>query len=62
MRRCWSGGILLHVRSTIRNDDTVNLPFFVLDLGLYIVDGIRRLHLKGDSLAGEGLNEDLHNG
>ena len=22
-----------------------------LDLGLYIVDGVRRLHLKGDSLA-----------
>jgi hypothetical protein len=31
-----------------------------LDLGLHIVDGVRRLHLKGDSLAREGLYEDLH--
>ena len=30
------------------------------NLGLDIVDGIRRLHLKGDSLAGEGLDKDLH--
>jgi hypothetical protein len=29
----------------------------VLDLGLDIVDGIGRLHLKGDSLAREGLDE-----
>ena len=32
----------------------------VLDLGLDIVDGVRRLHLKGDSLTREGLDEDLH--
>jgi len=32
----------------------------VLDLGLDIVDGVGRLHLKGDSLAREGLHEDLH--
>jgi len=32
----------------------------VLDLGLDIVDGVRRLYLEGDGLAGEGLNEDLH--
>jgi len=32
----------------------------VLDLGLHIVDGVGRLHLKGDSLAREGLHEDLH--
>jgi hypothetical protein len=31
-----------------------------LDFGLDIVDGVRRLHLKGDSLAREGLDEDLH--
>lgn len=31
-----------------------------LDLGLHIVDGVRRLHLKGDSLTREGLDEDLH--
>jgi hypothetical protein len=32
----------------------------VLDLRLDIVDGVRRLHLQGDGLAGEGLNKDLH--
>ena len=31
-----------------------------LDLGLHIVDGIRRLHLEGDSLTRKGLDEDLH--
>ena len=34
--------------------------FLILDLGLYIIDGVRRLDLKGDGLAGEGLDEDLH--
>jgi len=33
-----------------------------LNLGLHIVDGVRGLHLKGDSLAREGLHEDLHVG
>ena len=33
-----------------------------LDLGLDIIDGVRRLHLKGDSLAREGFDEDLHGG
>jgi hypothetical protein len=32
----------------------------VLDLGLDVVNGVGRLHLEGDGLAGEGLNEDLH--
>ncbi len=32
----------------------------VLDLGFDIVDGVRRLHVKGDGLASEGLHEDLH--
>lgn len=32
----------------------------VLDLALDIVDGVGRLNLEGDSLAGEGLDEDLH--
>ena len=32
----------------------------VLDLGLDVLDGITRLHLQGDGLAGQGLNEDLH--
>jgi len=32
----------------------------VLDFRLYIVNGVRRLHLKGDSLPGQGLHENLH--
>jgi hypothetical protein len=32
----------------------------VLDLGLDIVNGVRRLDLKGDGLASQGLDEDLH--
>jgi hypothetical protein len=35
-------------------------PFLVLDLGLDIVDGVGRLHLKGDRLPREGLDENLH--
>ena len=34
----------------------------VLNLGLHIVDGIGRLNLEGNGLAGEGLDEDLHGG
>merc|ERR1719167_1377009 len=34
----------------------------VLDLCLHILDSVRRLHLKGDGLAREGLHEDLHLG
>lgn len=40
--------------------DSKNSPLLVLDLSLDIVDGVGRLHLKGDSLAREGLDEDLH--
>ncbi|MCO5561096.1 hypothetical protein L7F22_014717 [Adiantum nelumboides] len=36
--------------------------FFVLDLGLDIVNSVGALHFEGDSLAGEGLDEDLHVG
>ena len=32
----------------------------ILDLGLDVVDGVTWLDLKGDSLASEGLHEDLH--
>ena len=32
----------------------------VLDLGLDVLDGVRRLHIKGDGLACQSLNEDLH--
>merc|ERR1712227_631662 len=34
--------------------------FLVLDLGLDVLNGVRWLDLKGDGLASEGLNEDLH--
>ena len=34
--------------------------FFVLDLGLDVIDRITGLDLESDSLAGEGLNENLH--
>ncbi len=32
----------------------------ILDLGLDVLDGVRGLDLEGDSLAGEGLDENLH--
>merc|ERR1711878_220327 len=32
----------------------------VLDLGLDILNGVRRLHLQGDGLPGQCLDEDLH--
>ena len=32
----------------------------VLDLGLNIVNGVGRLNLEGDGLAGQSLDEDLH--
>ena len=34
--------------------------FLVLDLGLDVVDSVRRLNLEGDRLASQGLNENLH--
>ena len=34
--------------------------FLVLDLGLDVVNGVRRLDLEGDSLAGQSLHKDLH--
>merc|ERR1711868_54311 len=34
--------------------------FFVLDLGLYILNGVRRLDLQGDGLASESLDKGLH--
>jgi hypothetical protein len=34
----------------------------VLNLGLDIVDSVGRLNLEGDGLAGQGLDEDLHDG
>ncbi len=32
----------------------------VLDLRLNVVDGVGGLHLKGDGLTSQGLDEDLH--
>ena len=46
---------MLHVRSVIR-DDALKLT---LDLGLYIIDGVRGFHFKSDCLASERINEDL---
>merc|ERR1712240_473673 len=34
--------------------------FLVLDLGLDILNGVAWLNLKGDGLASEGLDKDLH--
>jgi hypothetical protein len=38
----------------------LDLTFLVLNLGFYILDGVRGLHLEGDSFAREGLYKDLH--
>merc|ERR1712122_186581 len=35
-------------------------PFLVLDFGLHVLDGVRRLDLKGDGFAGQGFDKDLH--
>ncbi len=35
--------------------------FLILNLGLDVIDGVGGLDLEGDSLTGEGLDEDLHN-
>ena len=32
----------------------------ILDLGLHVVNGVRRLHLQRNRLSGESLDEDLH--
>merc|ERR1712112_734627 len=34
--------------------------FLILDLGLDILNGVRRFNLKSDGLASQGLDEDLH--
>jgi hypothetical protein len=34
--------------------------FLVLDLGLDVIDCVRGLHIQGDGLTGQGLDEDLH--
>ena len=32
----------------------------ILELGLHVLDGVARLNLKGDCLASQGLDKDLH--
>ena len=32
----------------------------VLDLGLHVLNGVGRLNVEGDGLAGQSLDEDLH--
>merc|ERR1712007_388135 len=34
--------------------------FLILDLGFHVINGGRRLHIKGDRLSGKGLDENLH--
>merc|ERR1719305_1814176 len=34
--------------------------FFILDFGLDILNGVRRFNLKGDGLASQGLDKNLH--
>ena len=38
----------------------IHKPFFVLYLGLYIVNGVRRFYFQGDGLSSERLDENLH--
>merc|ERR1711933_257190 len=33
---------------------------FVLDLSLYIINGIRRFHIQGDGLSSQGFDKNLH--
>ena len=37
-----------------------SIPFLVLDLGLYVIDGVRGFDLKGDGLSSKRLYKDLH--
>ena len=46
----------------VKQQPPMQLTLLVLDLGLDVLDGVRRLDLKGDGLAGQGLDEDLHCG
>jgi len=48
----------LHTSAETKNENA----FLVLDLGLDVVDCVRRLHFKGagDRLTGQGLDKNLH--
>ena len=37
-----------------------SIPFLVLDLGLYVIDGVRGFDLKGDGLSSKRLYKNLH--
>ena len=37
------------------------LTLLILDLGLHVLNGVRRLHLKRDGLASQRLHKDLQN-
>ena len=66
------GGLLLDVivlqgaavlRLLAGEDQTLLIrrdALLVLNLGLDVVDGVRRLDIKGDGLARQSLHEDLH--
>lgn len=34
--------------------------FLVLDFGFYAINGVKILHLKGDSVSGQSLHDNLH--
>ena len=67
-----NGGLLLNVvvgegsaiiQLLAGEDQSLLVPwdaFFVLDLGLHILDGVSLLNIECNSLARKGLNEDLH--
>ena len=53
----WTGG---SVMSKLWRQSTMDSPLLVLDLCFNIIDSVGRLHLEGDRLPREGLDEDLH--
>ena len=52
--------MLLKKRGDLIIETAREQTFFILDLSFDILDGVGRLDLKGDGLAREGLDEDLH--
>ncbi|KAJ9562952.1 hypothetical protein OSB04_008112 [Centaurea solstitialis] len=60
-RTKWRGTAVLELFSS--KDQSLLVwgdAFFVLDLGLDVVDGVGALDLQSDGFAGQGLHEDLH--
>jgi hypothetical protein len=54
----WWDALLVYPKISAITYATKNIRHLhTLDLGLDIVNGVRRLHLKGDRLAREGLHE-----